>query len=284
LLTDVNAYDAVAALRKTGGQSAVRNFCERVGTAESTGLANIGTDRIASQVVASPLTLALLQNFISASTIRDITSLRQDFLSALSQIGFLDSSASSLDRFSTNKGIDSLVKSVVVGGLYPRIARIATPEAMFKQIHAGTVQKDVSGVGESPSTVSFVLRPVSFGVHVHVAGEYADSGLFSLQHEAKELKLYDQSGRVFIHPSSILFSEAGFKSGFLAYFAKAETSKVFLRDATEVGPSELKGERGEMFDFIRPIHLKRRRASSFAHRPLSTGSLPFLSVLRLAFL
>jgi len=54
------------------------------------------------------------------------------------------------------------------------------------------------------------------------------------QHEAKEVKLFDQAGRVFIHPSSILFSEAGFKSGFLAYFQKAETSKVFLRDATEV--------------------------------------------------
>jgi hypothetical protein len=83
--------------------------------------------------------------------------LRQDFLSALSQIGFLDSSASSLDKFSTNKGIDSLVKSVVVGGLYPRIARIATPEAMFKQIHAGTVQKDVSGFGEIITTVYCAL-------------------------------------------------------------------------------------------------------------------------------
>lgn len=46
--------------------------------------------------------------------------------------------------------------------------------------------------------------------------------------------MFDQSGRVFIHPSSILFSESGFKSGYLAYFQKAETSKVFLRDATEV--------------------------------------------------
>lgn len=46
--------------------------------------------------------------------------------------------------------------------------------------------------------------------------------------------MYDQAGRVFIHPSSILFNEAGFKTGFLAYFGKAETSKVFLRDATEV--------------------------------------------------
>jgi hypothetical protein len=83
--------------------------------------------------------------------------------------------------------------------------------------------------------MSCVLCPVSF--EVPTPAEYADSVLFSLQHEAKELKLYDQSGRVFIHPSSILFSEAGFKSGFLAYFAKAETSKVFLRDATEVSPS-----------------------------------------------
>lgn len=46
--------------------------------------------------------------------------------------------------------------------------------------------------------------------------------------------MFDQSGRVFVHPSSVLFSESGFKSGYLAYFQKAETSKVFLRDATEV--------------------------------------------------
>jgi hypothetical protein len=61
LLTDVNAYDAVAALRKTGGQSAVRNFCEQVGTAESTQCRVTG--QIASQVVDSPLTLALVTEF-----------------------------------------------------------------------------------------------------------------------------------------------------------------------------------------------------------------------------
>lgn len=46
--------------------------------------------------------------------------------------------------------------------------------------------------------------------------------------------MFDQAGRVFIHPSSVLFSESGFRSGFLVYFSQAETSKVFLRDATEV--------------------------------------------------
>lgn len=53
-------------------------------------------------------------------------------------------------------------------------------------------------------------------------------------HQAKEVKFFDQAGRVFLHPSSVLFAETGLKSGFVTYFAKAETSKVFLRDATEV--------------------------------------------------
>jgi ATP-dependent RNA helicase DHX57 len=54
------------------------------------------------------------------------------------------------------------------------------------------------------------------------------------QHEAKQIKLFDPTGRVFLHPSSILFTETSFKPGYLTYFTKTETSKVFLRDATEV--------------------------------------------------
>ncbi|ORY29995.1 P-loop containing nucleoside triphosphate hydrolase protein [Naematelia encephala] len=164
LLTDVRAYDSCVALRTRGEtHGAVRQYCD--------------------------------QNFISATTVRDITTLRQDFLSALSQIGFVPSSAAGLAKYSTNARLDNLVKAVIVGGLYPRIARIAMPKAQFERVQQGAVQKD---------------------------------------HEAKEVKMFDQSGRVFIHPSSILFAESGFKSGYLTYFSKAETSKVFLRDATEV--------------------------------------------------
>ncbi|ORX33843.1 putative ATP-dependent RNA helicase A [Kockovaella imperatae] len=165
LLTDVEAYDACMAVRTKGGDhSAVRAFCDK--------------------------------NFISQSTIRDITSLRQDFMDALSQLGFVTHRSDKLiEGLSINKHNDNLVKGIIVGGLYPRIARIAMPKALFEKIQQGTIQKD---------------------------------------HEAKEVKMFDSSGRVFIHPTSILFSESGFKSGYLAYFAKAETSKVFLRDATEV--------------------------------------------------
>lgn len=82
-----------------------------------------------------------------------------------------------------------------MGGLYPRVARTALPEAQFERISHGTVQKD---------------------------------------HEAREVKFFDRQGRVFLHPSSIMFGESGWKRGFVAYFSKAETSKVFLRDATDV--------------------------------------------------
>lgn len=75
------------------------------------------------------------------------------------------------------------------------MARIALPEAQFERISHGTVQKD---------------------------------------HEAREVKFFDAAGRVFLHPSSVMFGESGWKRGYVAYFSKAETSKVFLRDATDV--------------------------------------------------
>ncbi|EIW66325.1 hypothetical protein TREMEDRAFT_45797 [Tremella mesenterica DSM 1558] len=158
LLTDVKAYSA--AMELSGMEQ--RKFCE--------------------------------ENFISSSTVRDVRSLREDFIGALQGIGFLGRKGE-IEKFSQNGKLEGLVKGVVVGGLYPRIARINMPKATYERVQQGAVLKD---------------------------------------HEAKEVKLFDPSGRVFLHPSSILFTESGFKPGFIAYFSKAETSKVFLRDATEV--------------------------------------------------
>jgi hypothetical protein len=87
------------------------------------------------------------------------------------------------------------------------------PKALFERVQQGAVQKDVR----------LSLVPVQ-----------TSECLTDSQHVAKEIKFFDHSGRVFLHPSSILFSESNFKPGYMAYFAKTETSKVFLRDATEV--------------------------------------------------
>ncbi|KAH9948231.1 P-loop containing nucleoside triphosphate hydrolase protein [Amylocystis lapponica] len=168
LLTDINAYAECMRMRSEGkSQSAIRAFCE--------------------------------ENFISAATVRDITSLRQDFMSALSDLGFVPRSSAPDDALlNANSAHENLLKGVILGGLWPRVARVSLPRSAIKfdRVQAGTVQRDNS---------------------------------------AREFRLYDlRDGRVFLHPASVLFGETAWKAPFVAYFQKQLTSKVFLRDATEV--------------------------------------------------
>ncbi|KAI0828826.1 P-loop containing nucleoside triphosphate hydrolase protein [Trametes gibbosa] len=168
LLTDANAYEECLALRSKGGNnSAIRAFCE--------------------------------QNFISPSTVRDVTSLRLDFLAALSQLGFIPANSKpDSPELNANTSNTNLVKAVVLGGLWPRVARVHLPRSAIKfdRVQAGTVQRE---------------------------------------NTAREYKLYDlRDGRVFLHPGSVLFGATAWRSPFVAYFRKQMTSKVFLRDGTEV--------------------------------------------------
>ena len=61
------------------------------------------------------------------------------------------------------------------------------------------------------------------------------AGTIQRENTAREFKMFDLgTGRVFLHPASVLFGAAAWKSPFLVYFHKYMSSKVFLRDATEV--------------------------------------------------
>ncbi|KAJ7246262.1 P-loop containing nucleoside triphosphate hydrolase protein [Mycena haematopus] len=168
LLTDLNAYDACVKLRAEGkSQGAVRAFCD--------------------------------ENFISPNTIRDITTLRNDFIGSLTDLGFIPlRSTPSTPALNTNSENTNLIKAVILGGLWPRVARVHLPKSAIKfdRVSAGTVQRS---------------------------------------NIAKEFKMFDlREGRVFLHPQSILFEVAQWRSPFVVYFHKHMTSKVFLRDATEV--------------------------------------------------
>lgn len=168
LLTDVNAYNECMRLQSEGkSQKALRRFCE--------------------------------ENFISTTTVREITSLRRDFLSSLSDLGFISRSArASLEELNTNSANTSIVKAIILGGLWPRVAQVHLPRSAIKfdKVQAGTVQRE---------------------------------------NTAKEYKIHDLTDvRVFLHPSSVLFGESTWKSPFLAYFQKQMTSKVFIRGATQV--------------------------------------------------
>ncbi|KAJ3514021.1 hypothetical protein NLJ89_g2611 [Agrocybe chaxingu] len=168
LLTDAKAFDECMQMRKDGkSPAAIRSFCE--------------------------------ENFISATTLRDVMTLRQDFVSSLVEMGFipLDStpSTASLNTCSDNL---NLVKSVLLGGLWPRVARVHLPKDKIKydKVSAGAVQRE---------------------------------------NIAKDFKIFDlREGRTFLHPGSVLFGTSTWKSSFLIYFHKYMTTKVFLRDVTKV--------------------------------------------------
>jgi ATP-dependent RNA helicase DHX57 len=99
-----------------------------------------------------------------------------------------------------NSQTNSLVKAVILAGLWPRVARVHLPQNAIKydQVQAGTIRR---------------------------------------RNEAREYQLYDigkHGKRVFAHPGSIMFSQMSGKSSFLVYFNKHQTTKIYLRDATEV--------------------------------------------------
>ena len=115
------------------------------------------------------------------------------------EIGFvpIDSIPTSAELNKHSENVN-LLKAVIAGGLWPRVARVHLPKSAvkFDKVQAGAVQRE---------------------------------------NTANEFKFFDiGTGRVFLHPASILFSNAVWKSPFVAYFQKHSTTKVFLRDATEV--------------------------------------------------
>ena len=89
-----------------------------------------------------------------------------------------------------------LVVGLIAGAFQPQVAQISFPDKKFASSVTGTVELDP---------------------------------------DARTIKYFNQeNGRVFIHPSSILFSAQGYTgaAAYLSYFTKMATSKVFIRDLT----------------------------------------------------
>ncbi|CAO2655241.1 Nn.00g103050.m01.CDS01 [Neocucurbitaria sp. VM-36] len=140
-------------------------------------------------------------NRLSPQTMFDIASNRSQYLSALKEISFIPTAYSSNNP--SSHGIydkyntnDALIRALIAASFNPQIARIQLPDKKFAAGIAGAVELDP---------------------------------------EAREIKYFNQeNGRIFVHPSSTLFSSQTFPSNatFIAYFNKMATSKVFIRDIT----------------------------------------------------
>ncbi|GAA5822662.1 hypothetical protein JCM10212_006760 [Sporobolomyces blumeae] len=163
LLSDAKAFEACLEARKDGS-SALRHFLD--------------------------------ENYISPSTFRDVLSLRTDYLSALSSVGFIPLHCTGADAaFNENSQNENLLKAIIYAGT-ARLVKVRLPKAVFDK-----------GIG----------------------------GAIERERESREVKFFEKDeGRVFLHPTSLLFSETRFATPFATYFNKHVTTKPFLRDATEV--------------------------------------------------
>ncbi|KAL6703534.1 putative ATP-dependent RNA helicase ucp12 [Coniothyrium glycines] len=141
------------------------------------------------------------QNQLSLQTMFDITSNRSQYLSSLKEITFIPGHYSSPHptthgTYNQHNTNDALLRALIAASFSPQIARIQLPDKKYAAGIAGAVELDP---------------------------------------EAREIKYFNhENGRVFVHPSSTLFSSQTFPSNaaFVAYFNKMETSKVFIRDIT----------------------------------------------------
>ncbi|KAI8061084.1 P-loop containing nucleoside triphosphate hydrolase protein [Gongronella butleri] len=133
-------------------------------------------------------------NYVSFATMNEIQALRRQYADALADIGFY--TRSKHDHYNVNVDHINLLKAIVFAGLNPHLARIKTPETKYDKIISGTVER---------------------------------------KKDAREFKYYTKDdGRVFLHPSSILFNHNQYDAAYLTYFSRMATSKTFLRDGTEV--------------------------------------------------
>ncbi|OGM41547.1 hypothetical protein ABOM_010380 [Aspergillus bombycis] len=138
-------------------------------------------------------------NFLSHQTLRDISSNKAQLLTSLKDAGLLpvDYSSDPADpRWNRNAGNRSLLRALIAGAFQPQIAQISFPDKKFMSSVTGTVEVDP---------------------------------------DARTIKYFNQeNGRVFIHPSSLLFSAQSYpgSAAYLSYFTKMATSKVFIRDLT----------------------------------------------------
>ena len=134
------------------------------------------------------------ENFLSYQTLSDIASNRTQYISSLRDLSFIPHTPA--PSLNAHKSSTPLLRSLIASAFNPQIARIDFPDKKF-----------------APSV----------------------SGAVELDPEARTIKFFNQeNGRVFIHPSSSVFSTQTFpgNSVYMAYFNKMATSKVFIRDLT----------------------------------------------------
>ncbi|KAJ1918463.1 helicase [Tieghemiomyces parasiticus] len=137
-------------------------------------------------------------HFLAYSTLREIRQFKSTLFEALKTIGFvpagLASNTMTDPALNTHAENETVVKAIILAGLYPNVAHVRLPDKKYEQNMSGAIQVEA---------------------------------------EAKQLRYFlDNGAHAFVHPTSVAFHVNRLPSQFVAYFRKTVTSKVYLRDVT----------------------------------------------------
>lgn len=155
---------------------------------------------------------------LSFNGMRDILQLVNQYGSSLSAAGFGESAES-------NRNIRSwrVLRTCAISAMAPgQLVRVQRPSTKYEETAEGSREKE--GVAKE---LKFFIRL-----------EEEESSAIESQRPKEE--------RVFIHPSSALFSVGNYSCPWLVYHSMVKTSKAFLRDATECSAYALLLFGGEM--------------------------------------
>lgn len=132
------------------------------------------------------------ENFLSYLTLKDIASTRAQYISILKDQGFvpfsyqLKNESDCFQNLNRNKENFSLISAIITGSFYPNIARVQLPDPKYFQSSAGAVELDAD------------VRQTKFWIR--------NNDFMNKLHDGQDLTGTLPATRVFIHPSSLLFS------------------------------------------------------------------------------
>ena len=160
---------------------------------------------------------------LSYERMQEIGQLQSELLDGIVSLGFISSTRDAL-RFThasnANSDKPNVVAAALCAGLYPQLAKILRPPKRFVEVMGSALERDVQG------------KELKFFIPEHPDDVVASGTTDDICTQGMQ--------RVFIHPSSINFSNASFRaSPFVLYGERVMSTNTvnpmaYIRDTTEV--------------------------------------------------
>ena len=188
----------------------------------------------------------LAKTFLSQQTLRQISEMRQQYVELLDQIGFLRSGTGLLGGKKDDDELDEKnaeEKSTLDATAAPFVPAPKPPPKRGKGARTAAATRALAEASVNAGNEPLVRAVICAGLFPNVAlvesvsGGGSKPGGSGAQHKAKVRTKGD--GDVSLHPTSVVFGLTRFEHRFLLFHEKVKTAKVYIRDATMIGPYPL---------------------------------------------